>query len=114
MAINVGCLRTRLCRWGIRLSRAQRLHLVVDLVSCGGIDHEALTVRAMPRKADLDGVLARGHIESLERPVEIVHDAGVVAVDIDFRRFRLDLDSDGSRLVGIADLAAGVGSSDRH
>ena len=50
--------------------------------------------RAVAVEKQLDLVLAGRHAEPLERAVEVVDDAGVVAVDVDLGFFRLDLETE--------------------
>jgi hypothetical protein len=40
-------------------------------------------VRAVAFQSDLDVVLTGRHIQTLERAVEVINDAGIVTVDID-------------------------------
>jgi hypothetical protein len=50
-------------------------------------------------------------MEPLERAIEVVDDSGVIAVDVNFSFFRLDLESDRTfiRVIGVV-AAVGVGS----
>ena len=63
------------------------------------VDHHVDRQVVVLRQADFQMVRSRFEAEPLEDAVEVVHDADVVAVHVDRRLFRLDLQAHGARAI---------------
>src|SRR5439155_22449597 len=86
----------RLGTWLGLLAGAESLHRVLQLEGVSRRRIDALLHAAVAVQIQRDLVLARLDVQSLEHPVEVVDDAGVVPIDVDLRVFRSHLDPDRS------------------
>src|SRR5580765_3470037 len=88
--------RLRRLRPGFRLlARGEWLHRVLHVERFSRRNVQLLVHGAVAVEEQLDLVLAGRDAEPLEGAVEVVDDAGVKAVDVDLRFFRLDLETEG-------------------
>src|SRR5688572_31223391 len=78
-----------------RFARGQRFHRVPDPERAARLQVDLLFRGAMSVQIQLDRVFPRFDMEALHEAVEVVHDAGVVAVDEDFSFTGRDLQPEG-------------------
>jgi hypothetical protein len=62
----------------------------------------------MTGQIQLHVVLARLDVQALERPVEVVHDSGVVPVDVDLRLPWRDLHAQRRRAIVVVGICVGI------
>ena len=93
----------------VDLGPRARDHAVMDLHGLVERHVDPHPVRPEAVELEHDLVAAGGDVQALEEAVEVVHDAGVVAVHVHARLVRLDHQPQRARAVAVARAAVAVG-----